>query len=1304
MQYSYKQRNPPSRQQHVSSVDMDGFPSASFASSTPSNHNHNNDTNNAFSITRNNNSVRNNEPTSAIMVGDWGAGSRVSSSSVPTSQSHDRIAAALAVATNRQPAPPPARDQQIFRRPGVGTSFSRSFDSSSSGRGRSSEQIIRPDSKPSPPRSNTVVNTTGSTYQPFDARQYNTPPRKSVAQPSPPTSRGSLPHSRVPQLPTTNSRISQTSKSKFQPSLTASSQTSSPSKSMTNNSNTTSSSSHQQSSSTTTPSTTLLRNRSGMVNKLKAGIEKKLNSIQQQNSNQSPLEIAKLKLKQTMGVQFNVPPSQQQPQQQQQQQQKLSAKDGFGNTATALDDIDDYYPTTLSPSRSNVQSDVTGYSAESSSYAAGWPGTVDKRGRAFVMEPSYSESEDESNSHHHNLQRKSTTSNNGLFPSQQYRPSANPSQMMMFNDAVTSSKPSFDGGDSVAELEAWMSGGGDGDSVAFTVDQNNDDGRDEERQSGPIDLDEEYERRFDSSRNDSGWREGRHETLEEISETKTAADVYLEAALGMSTASSSAMRQQPKIIPVLRSPASDVGANGFIRQQTGGKSSFKSPSPTKRMDDEEARRLGIDTSGSEKRVRAAGRRIIPDEAGYNDEVDFENGNGNNNSFLPQQYQPGPQPMTEEALRSLDSRNAPPRGGASMNFRGYSGFLDKTKDVPNLMDDESVASTSLDTAAYSVDGNRNTSMGLVLPSITETSRNAPRSSPPSSNFDSGSDVFDGLQSSTGSMRLSALRRDDFFRQQDTSQNSFSQHTNGSSHQPFDAFPDDQFEPFSTEFNPFAAHRDSSGGINSTRSGAEFVDPSLDISSLHAEESESDYESVQDLSIYYVDPDLVRKMVRAFRKICTSQMEINSSIDMLSEFESLVDTKKAFALFEMRSRIMETDIDRGLERRGGTNVVDDIVLTPYFQAAHRVRDAVIVSKAWRDGATPKDVVTAHLLTRRSAKAYSVPRLIERIRRPDNPFYKQYWLEEVHWLDDTDFMMMRCQSLEAGTMKGFEMFTIGDCQSILLKMTSDNATQLRRELKSAMMRQIQAEELMQAEIDLDGDENVVAEAEHLFRKATYEVKTLSMKLVLADKAFTLVRGRMEKLVESIESLLVQMEDDDGSQECSVSSVLAEDDVSYDDDNSRSRREDEEKQKLQERAKRAELSTEVAVREALLAKQEAEKVKAEKQREIDLLKEKLAHMESKSIVLANSENQRLAAHTSYLDKLDAKSIIESSFDREPEGARAAAKSRLKQKFRERQAVAKPGIDDRDNSNSAQQLNGEEFYQHLDFYSRSLKSVSIKK
>lgn len=262
--------------------------------------------------------------------------------------------------------------------------------------------------------------------------------------------------------------------------------------------------------------------------------------------------------------------------------------------------------------------------------------------------------------------------------------------------------------------------------------------------------------------------------------------------------------------------------------------------------------------------------------------------------------------------------------------------------------------------------------------------------------------------------------------------------------------------------------------------------------------------------------------------------------------------------------------------------------------------------------------------------------------------------------------------------------------------------------MIRQIQAEELMEAEIDLDGDDNIVAEAEHMYREATYQVKTLSMKLVLADKAFTLVRGRMEKLVQTIESLLVQMEDqgEEGSlADGSFSSVIAEDDGSAaDDGSSQGTQEIEDRQKLEDRAKRAELSTEVAVREALLAKEEAEKITTEKQREIDVLKEKLAHMESKSIVMAN-ENRRLVAHSSYLDKLDAKSIIESSFDREPEGARAAVKSRLKQKFRERQAAAKPGIitEHHQQNRRGNNKSGEEFYQSLDFYSRSLKAVSIK-
>ena len=152
--------------------------------------------------------------------------------------------------------------------------------------------------------------------------------------------------------------------------------------------------------------------------------------------------------------------------------------------------------------------------------------------------------------------------------------------------------------------------------------------------------------------------------------------------------------------------------------------------------------------------------------------------------------------------------------------------------------------------------------------------------------------------------------------------------------------------------------------------------------------------------------------------------------------------------------------------------------------------------------------------------------------------------------------------------------------------------------MVRQIEAEELMQEEIDLDGDENIMAEAEQLYRDSTVEVRTLSIKLVLADKAFTLVRSRMEKLVETIESLLVQIEHGDESEECTSSSTHS-DDEEYDDDSySASSQESRDRVKLVERAKRAELSAEVAVREAILAKQEAEKIKSDKQREIDDLK----------------------------------------------------------------------------------------------------------
>jgi hypothetical protein len=165
----------------------------------------------------------------------------------------------------------------------------------------------------------------------------------------------------------------------------------------------------------------------------------------------------------------------------------------------------------------------------------------------------------------------------------------------------------------------------------------------------------------------------------------------------------------------------------------------------------------------------------------------------------------------------------------------------------------------------------------------------------------------------------------------------------------------------------------------------------------------------------------------------------------------DAKRAFALSEMRSRIMEKDLERGLERQGGTVPVDDIVLTSYYQSMCRVRDAVIVSKAWRDGASPSDVVMANKLTRRQFKAYYIKRPVRIHSSPcrskmndasssvsDYSFSgwasRAYTLEEVKWMDDTDFMQMKCPSLGPRFMRGFEMFTIGDCQSILLKLTNE------------------------------------------------------------------------------------------------------------------------------------------------------------------------------------------------------------------------------------------------------------------------------
>ena len=948
-------------------------------------------------------------------------------------------------------------------------------------------------------------------------------------------------------------------------------------------------------------------------------------SKQQQKSSpkskfQSTTNNQGLRQQQTVaGVQFHVHAKQQQSQEQvtsstpprikatqQQQQQQTNHNTIYPTTNNN--------PPAISPTRSNAQSSVTGYTSggDSSSYnPTGWPGTVDKRGKTYMMEPSYSESDRESSA--------------SASPQKGRRDRAAAFNLMM-QDVVQNHLHEQQDEPLVARCKDWSKGDAKKsfnvvDDELYPDQQNHANDEDERKSSGPIDLDSYYETHVDYQ---SGHVDNEEKTSGPIDldeayerrlqggryeeEERTAADVQLEAALGNRMTSDFGQKLMN----------SSMDRRG---EEEGSRTFYSSPPP------KEDELKGIDLSGSEERVRASGRRLIyTDEVDFNDEVDFDSYNSHSPQRriqnMQQQQQPQPvsslQPLSEGALRWKDSQMAPPRPGGSTMLRGYRGFIDKTTDVPNLMDETESDSgvTSLGTGVHSAADVRrqHANMGLALP--TPHPATAAHSRQSSSIYDSGSDVFEGIQeepfgpmekdilnvNSEDNMNRQQQRYNNAWKVKEGRQQQFAMQQQRRRQQNFTHFEEGENLPYSTQFNPFTtSRREQSNNV-------EFLDPSLDISAIASRDSDETEDSWPDLSIYTIEPEMVRQMVRAFRKLCTSQMEMSNSCEetMLQDFEDIVDTKKSFALFEMRSRIMETDIDRGLERRGGTNVEDDIALTPYFRAAARVRDAVIVSKAWRDGATPQDVVTAHLLTQRTTKAYYVRRPIRRIRHPGRPPYDvdnygpQYWLEEVKWLDDTDFMMMRCQSLGAGTMKGFEMFTIGDCQSILLRMTSDNCAQLRRELKSAMVAQIEAEELMQEEIDLDGDENIVAEAEQLYRDATVEVKTLSIKLVLADKAFALVRSRMEQLVKTIESLLVQIDnvesDDDGTS--SSYSSHPDDEGSEAGSYSSGESQDEGREKLIKRAKRAELSAEVAVREALLAKQEVEQIQFEKQREIDTLK----------------------------------------------------------------------------------------------------------
>jgi len=692
-------------------------------------------------------------------------------------------------------------------------------------------------------------------------------------------------------------------------------------------------------------------------------------------------------------------------------------------------------------------------------------------------------------------------------------------------------------------------------------------------------------------------------------------------------------------------------------------------------------------------------------------------------------------LSENALKEND-RLTPARINVSA-FKGYTGYLNKTKDVPNLIDDDIDSVTTASTHATNNDA--------FISRLQQSSADEE-----SYIFDglpntSGSDVFDGIShaqnqlsnihNNTSAIYSSISNEVPFQRTVQKDENRSKGHVlvDEVDRLGIQATPKTFRDATSLSNSKidFACH-DVDNGIKiqkreekySAAKALESLPEGEGNSYTHDNDSLSSGSTSEvswmDLSKYTIDPGKIRKLVRKFRnmsKIAEENRESSSIED---------DAKTAFALFEMRSRIMETDIIRGLERTGGTVIVDDIILTTYNQAAQRVRDAIIVSKAWRDGASPKDARTASSLmssdavhcirrvARSNCNSTSSQRSVSSesfccrsISSGKYPYQLLYSWEKVLWIDDTEFSLLRCPSLGPRSMRGFEMFTVGDCQSILLKLTNERCEELREALQRAISRQIFAEQSLRQERDVDDDsglDSFMTNAETVYLEAMEDVKVTTKDLADAERAFNMVRDKIEKLVIKYETLLEKIEDED-----TVISLNSNISTGHDDNYGTDAIEDHraEKEKLTRRAQRAELKAEVAVQEAEKSKQEAEAIKYEKQEELETLQKKLEDLETKSAHMANefemklnhrklwansmgngsgcSQNSKpLTSGSTLVSATGTHSLLYAASHVGLDQEKINAKVRIKERFRQR---------------NSQKLTGQ-VHQRLEFYERSLQAV----
>jgi hypothetical protein len=278
-----------------------------------------------------------------------------------------------------------------------------------------------------------------------------------------------------------------------------------------------------------------------------------------------------------------------------------------------------------------------------------------------------------------------------------------------------------------------------------------------------------------------------------------------------------------------------------------------------------------------------------------------------------------------------------------------------------------------------------------------------------------------------------------------------------------------------------------------------------------------------------------------------------------------------------------------------------------------------------------------------------------------------------------------------------------------------ELRLELNAATARQIIAEELMKE--DGDASDEMMTESEVAYLTAMEEVKGVSKQLVIAEQAFTMVRDRVEKLVAQYEALLVKFD----TESYAASSIVTCDSSFYSENDSAYWAAEDERERAvwARRAQRAELKAELAAREALLAKQEARMIKEEKQRELEDLRQKLVELQSEaSQAIAEKEHSGILARSFATRRNDVVSPDVSSSGRISKGKVDS----VKQRFRDRMAAKKEETaspmnmenpygarsqpsprfitPSPPNRNALLRSAGEEMFQHLDFYERSLKAV----